>query len=267
MSFKMKYSVTPRYLTAPSLRRSGESLNKVRFIVAHDTGNENSTAAQNVRYYESSRNDLSASAHLFVDDREILECIPALTGAPEKAWHVRYNVSADNQRFGADANNAAIGVELCFSTNGSINNEEAYKRYVWVLAYICYRFGLDPATSIVGHEQLDPTRREDPSTALRLTGRTFNDLVRGVVREYQDSTGNSQTPPQPPVSTPAGIGVATILADTLNVRSRPSINGSIIKTVSKGEAYKVFSEQNGWYNVGGNQWISANPKYVRFRAN
>ena len=52
----------------------------VKFVVAHDTGNPNSTAGQNVAYYEQSRNELSASAHLFVDDREIIECIPALTG-------------------------------------------------------------------------------------------------------------------------------------------------------------------------------------------
>ncbi len=48
----------------------------VRFIVAHDTGNPGSTAANNVSYYERSRNDQSASAHIFVDDKEILECIP-----------------------------------------------------------------------------------------------------------------------------------------------------------------------------------------------
>jgi hypothetical protein len=54
----------------------------VRFVVAHDNGNPGSTAAGNVKYYENSRNEKSASAHLFVDDQEILECIPALTGPP-----------------------------------------------------------------------------------------------------------------------------------------------------------------------------------------
>ncbi|WP_051317005.1 SH3 domain-containing protein [Ectobacillus panaciterrae] len=260
MSFNMKYTVTLRYLTAPSLRRSGVAMNDVVFIVAHDTGNENSTAAQNVRYYESSRNDLSASAHLFVDDREILECIPVLTGSPEKAWHVRYNVPYDNDRFGADANDSAVSVELCFSTDGSIDNEEAYKRYVWVLAYICYRFGLDPATSIAGHEELDPTRREDPSTALRLTGRTFEDLVRDVVLEYTKSSNFSA----PSGGASSVTGTAFILANALHVRSEPSLSGSILKTVNQGEAYQVFYEQNGWYNVGGNEWISANANYVRF---
>ncbi|WP_379971063.1 SH3 domain-containing protein [Ectobacillus sp. sgz5001026] len=266
MGFSMKYDVIPQYLTSPSLRRSGLLIQKVVFIVAHDTGNTNSTAAENVSYYESSRNEISASAHLFVDDKQIIECIPALTNAPEKAWHVRYEVTGDNERFGVDANDAAIGVELCFSDNGSIDNEEAYKRYVWVLAYICYRFGLDPSTSIIGHEELDPSRREDPSNALRYTGRTFSNLVQDVVNEFNASSeGDSPEPvPQP---SPNGIGIATVLVDSLNVRTEPSLNGSIVKVVNKGGAYIVYSEQNGWYNVGGNEWISAKPQYVTFTPN
>ncbi|WP_416829030.1 N-acetylmuramoyl-L-alanine amidase [Ectobacillus polymachus] len=264
MNFVMKYNVTPLYLTAPSLRRPEIPMQKVVFIVAHDTGNLNSTAAQNVSYYESSRNEISASAHIFVDDKQIIECIPALTGLAEKAWHVRYNVTGDNERFGVDANDAAIGVELCFSDDGSINNEEAYKRYVWVIAYICYRFGLDPATSIVGHEELDPTRREDPSTALRYTGRTFSNFVQDVVNEYAASTGEGSPAPQP---SPIGIGIATIIVDSLNVRSEPSLNGSVLKVVHKGEVYIVYCEQNGWYNVGGNEWISGKQEYVKFAPN
>lgn len=112
-SFKMRYVVTPRYLTKPSKRRSGYPMSPgVKFVVAHDTGNPGSTAAGNVAYYEHSRDEISASAHIFVDDQEILECIPALTQAPEKAWHVLYNVPSDDQLFGYNANDAAIGVEL-----------------------------------------------------------------------------------------------------------------------------------------------------------
>ena len=69
----------------------------VKFIVAHDTGNPGSTAQNNVSYYEKTNNETEASAHIFIDDKEIIECIPALTSnKPEKAWHVRYNQSQDN---------------------------------------------------------------------------------------------------------------------------------------------------------------------------
>ncbi|MGG1598879.1 peptidoglycan recognition protein family protein [Paenibacillus naphthalenovorans] len=183
-SFKIKYPIIQRYLSGPSKRRPCLSLARCRFMVAHDTGNPGSTAAANVSYYERSRNDMSSSAHVFVDDNEILECIPFLTGPAEKAYHVVYNVTTDNARYGADANDAAGGVELCYG--GSINLKEAYKRYVWVMAYSCYRYGLNPATDITGHYILDPARRTDPQNALRLLGKTFTDFVDDVAAEYQD---------------------------------------------------------------------------------
>ena len=66
MSFNKKYSIQSHYLTAPSKRRSGLKISpSVKFIVAHDTGNPESSAMGNVKYYENSRNELSASAHIF----------------------------------------------------------------------------------------------------------------------------------------------------------------------------------------------------------
>jgi N-acetylmuramoyl-L-alanine amidase len=182
--FKQKYTIEPRYLTGPSKRRPMIPLGKVLFMVGHDTGNPGSTAAGNVSYYEDSRNVMSASAHTFISDTEIIECIPLLTGKPEKAWHVMYDQPIDNHLFGDDANDAAGGVELCHG--GKIDLQEAYKRYVWYMAFACYRFGLDPATKIAGHYKLDPDRRTDPLGPLKQLGKTFEDFVQDVVAEYND---------------------------------------------------------------------------------
>lgn len=184
MSFKMKYAITPKYLTSGTKRRSGIKAHSIKFIVAHDTGNKGSTALNNVNYYENSRNEQSASAHIFVDDKSIYECIPALTGTPEKAWHVLYNTPKDNEMFGCNANDAAIGVEYCFGNN--INSDESYKRYIWVMAYICYKFNLDPKNSIVGHFILDPARKSDPRSGLSDSRRTYEQMLRDVVSEYED---------------------------------------------------------------------------------
>jgi N-acetylmuramoyl-L-alanine amidase len=188
MQFKLKYSIDKQYLTKGTKRRSGNKINNVKFIVAHDTGNKNSTAQNNVTYYQRSNNEMSASAHIFVDDKNIIECIPALTDTPEKAWHVLYNVTTDNKMFGADANDVAIGVEYCYGSN--IDSNEAYKRYVWTLAYICYKFNLDPAKAIVGHHILDPNRKTDPVSGLRDSGRTYAQLLKDVVAEYKDCTSD-----------------------------------------------------------------------------
>ncbi|WP_417894939.1 N-acetylmuramoyl-L-alanine amidase [Bacillus thuringiensis] len=59
-----------------------------------------------------------------------------------------------------------------------------------------------------------------------------------------------------------GVGVVTIIADVLRVRTGPGINYEIVKKVYRGERYQSWDIQNGWYNVGGNQWVSG--EYVRF---
>ena len=193
MPFTLKYQISADYIAPNTLRRSGLAVSPaVKFIVAHDTGNSGSTARNNVDYYKRSANEVSASAHIFVDDRQIIECIPALTAAPEKAWHVRYNMTQDNEMYGFDANDAAIGVEYCFGPN--INAAEAYKRYIWTLAYICYRFGLNPTTAITGHFLLDPGRKTDPRSGLAASGRTYEQLLIDIKNEYNNCTTNMKMP-------------------------------------------------------------------------
>nr|WP_243734889.1 N-acetylmuramoyl-L-alanine amidase [Paenibacillus turpanensis] len=181
----MKYTITPRYLTGSSKRRPQTAITDVQFLVAHDTGNPGSTASANVSYFERTRNEQYSSAHIFVDDTQIIECIPFLTASPEIAYHVIYDVDTDNRRFGADANDAAGGIELCYG--GSINTEEAYRKYVWVHAYACFVHGLDPATQISGHYLLDPQRRTDPRNALQTIGRTFEQFLADVQQEYEQN--------------------------------------------------------------------------------
>lgn len=152
--------------------RSGQKIDKVKFLVAHDTGNPGSTAHANRNYFNNQQP--SASAQVFIDDKYILEIIPL----NEKAWHVRYNVLKDDQLFGANANDASIGVELCYG--GNINFTEAYKRYVWYFSYLCKKFNLDPKRHIVAHATLDPSRRSDPHNALNKNGKTFEQFINDV---------------------------------------------------------------------------------------
>ncbi|HDR6243722.1 TPA: N-acetylmuramoyl-L-alanine amidase [Bacillus cereus] len=59
-----------------------------------------------------------------------------------------------------------------------------------------------------------------------------------------------------------GIGVVTITADVLRVRKGPGIIYGIVKNVYQGEQYQSWGYRDGWYNVGGDQWVSG--EYVKF---
>lgn len=247
MPFQQKYIITPRYLTSGSKRRSGKKIDPdVKFIVAHDTGNPNSTALGNVRYYENSRNEMSASAHLFVDDKEIIECIPALTGPPEKAWHVLYGVPTDNQLFGFNANDAAIGVEYCYGDR--INADESYARYIWVMAYICFKFGLNPKNSVTGHFFLDPQRKTDPVTGLAHSRRTYDQLLKDIATEYDICTG--VTPP--PLKFISQNGTARVSV-RLNVRKgEPSTKATVVQIAYAGTKLDYIGYVEDGESINGN---------------
>ncbi|MCZ4246929.1 hypothetical protein BXO87_02155 [Bacillus sp. GZB] len=209
MGFEMKYDIISDLLPSGTKRRPGGKIN-VKFLVAHDTGNPGSTAKGNINYYRNSP-DVAAGAQIFVDDVGIRECIPAVLGTPERAYHVIYNVTTDNQMYGADANDAAIGVELCWGKG--IDGEKSYARYVWILAYLCYKFGLDPKRDIVGHEILDPKRKIDPSNGLKHIGKTYNQLISDVAAEYSECSGKTAKPQ--PSTAKIGKTYKVVSGDTL----------------------------------------------------
>ncbi|WP_459503595.1 N-acetylmuramoyl-L-alanine amidase [Bacillus sp. C1] len=60
------------------------------------------------------------------------------------------------------------------------------------------------------------------------------------------------------------IGVADIRGTNVNLRSGPSTSSSIIRKLNAPESYLVYANQNGWLNLGGNQWIYNDPSYVKY---
>lgn len=156
-----------------TMRRSGKKIDPIKYIVCHDTGNSGSTAMQNVDYMIKSADEMSASAHYFVDDQYAINCIPET----EKAWHVRYNAGIAPNVKGSYANDCSISVELCYG--GKIDNQTAYKNYVSLVQDICNRYALT-TKALFTHKQLDPTRRTDPENALVLVGKTWDQFVADV---------------------------------------------------------------------------------------
>ena len=198
MTFKMKYPIEEQLLTQ-RLNRPGVKGETRRFGVAHDTGNIDSTAKQNVSYlnrqalmsgkqaFEVSRQGAErvpfrvASAHSFTDDERILLCIPM----DEKAWHVRYIAPQDNALFGCDANDAAVGHELCYFSDVN-RTQQAYEKFVWLWAYTAFLYRWKSIReSITFHSVLDPKRKRDPMNAFEQLGKSYDGFLADVEKEYE----------------------------------------------------------------------------------
>jgi len=265
------YQITRDYIKLGN-SRSGQPINRVKFIVSHDTANPGSTAYNNQSYFNNSQP--SASAHTFIDDKYILEIIP-LT---EKAWHVQYNKPTDNRLFGEDANDAAIGVELCWG--GNINFDEAYKRYVWYHAYLCEKFNLDPKRHIVSHKTLDPQRRSDPENALSRYGITWTQFIEDVSKVFNGEPEKDGVYWDGMEMKPGQIGRIRVLkrinlwkrVDVCNVEEcaycrnkKPELKFERI--LNPGETYRVYSYDGlygGQYGVGAGYYVTNMEGYIKY---
>lgn len=238
-----QYAIETDYTPSPSKRRPGLAMTPgVKFVVAHDTGNPGATAAGHGRFYRNDPNPVqTSSAHIFVDDKQILELIPALTGPPEQARHVLNSLPIDNQMFGYNGNAAAVGVEYCFG--GAINADEAYDRYVFVLAMLCDRFGLNPLRHIVGHSVLDPDRRTDPGNGLSKSGRSYDQLIIDVKDRFVAEGGS--------IAPDIIVGGQLNVTVHLRVRTQPRRMGEAIRVLRPGDTLTCVELVDG-DNVFGN---------------
>ncbi|WZK93684.1 N-acetylmuramoyl-L-alanine amidase [Staphylococcus phage SpP] len=228
-------------------RRSGQKLigGKPKFIVAHDTGNVNTTAQNNVDYYKNTYNiniNQTASAHIFVDDKEAIVCVPTT----EKAWHVLYNATQDNLWYGYDSNDAAIGVEICYF-HDKARTQKSLDNGARVLAYLAEYWGIDYKTRMPGHQDIQ-AGKQDPGNVLQAAGysRVTSNLDKLVAKYYKKEVSSPTKEKPSKVPAPGGQmawnwkGKFTPNA-TIKVRKSPNLKGAIVN-------------QNSWLYSG--DWVN-----------
>lgn len=184
-------------------RRSGQKLTTGNpiFAVAHDTGNPNTTAQDNVNYYKNSYNidwSLVASAHIFVDDKECIVCIPVT----EKAWHVLYNTPIDNNWYNADANDAAFGIEGSYFDDKA-RSKKSLDNMARVMAYLCNYWKIDYKTEVPGHQDIQ-SDKVDPGNLLQAAGysRNVSNFDKQVAKYINGVKEDSNKEPSKDLSEP-----------------------------------------------------------------
>lgn len=223
-------------------RRSGTKIDKVVFFIDHDTGNPNSTAQNNVTYFINSANEMSASAHIFIDDKEAIMCIPCLENT-EKAWHVLYGKLKDNELYGDDANDIAIGLELCYFPNDKERSLKAYDNYIKIADYLCNFHKVNP-NKRSGHFEIDPERKTDPNSALKIIGKTYIDMKADIVNKYNELYVIKE------------ITTIEEACNFLKDKAFVDVNGWINKAKEDKKLGDIFiSMARGWDSIKGTQYF------------
>ncbi len=145
--------------------RPGVKLLSVEKLVIHYFGNKATTADQNVQYIKSlseqddtdSKPDRYASAHFFVDSKEIINCIPE----DERAYHVGAKKYTPYGRAISSYPNArTIGIEMYHPTKTGKPDIMTYARTVKLCAALCIKYKLSAYVDICRH--YDITGKECP---------------------------------------------------------------------------------------------------------
>ena len=111
----MNYIVDHIPRNTPHNRRPGTSMHP-EYITIHSTGNPSSTARNERDWLTNLSNTRTASWHIVVDEKEVIEAIPL----NEVAWH-----AGDGGR--GTGNRKSIGVEICESGDRQRTLQNAVK--------------------------------------------------------------------------------------------------------------------------------------------
>lgn len=237
----------------------------VRGIVLHYTANPSATALNHANFFDGADggNYRYAGAHLFVDRKESRLTVPlneVAYHANESACRIPKLKATASYYKGGDANLTTIGIEMCIEKDGSLH-PDTYNRTVKLVATLLkqYKLTVDDV-----YRHYDITGKNCPAFWVSNPA-GFTKFKADVKKEMTPAKTASQTNKKPSNSaSKSKVGRVTILADKLNVRVSDSFTAKIDKVVEKGSSYNVYAESNGMYMVGADQWISANPKYVKF---
>lgn len=121
------------------------SANKTnKYIVVHYTGNSTDTAWANTNYFKSVNRN--ASAHYFVDDNNIYQCVRD----KDIAWHCGggRQGSGGGTYLNICTNRNSIGVEMCCTNYGVSTATE--NRTIELVKYLMNKYNI-PASNVIRH--------------------------------------------------------------------------------------------------------------------
>ena len=123
--------------------------NTPKYIVVHYVGAQSSTALNNCKYFAGG--DRQASAHYFVDDTSIWQCIEDQHGA----WHVGNTRTEVN-------NKNSLGIEMCCMGPNLMVTEKTEANTVDLVKYLMNKYNI-PVANVRTHYQVSGGTKTCPN--------------------------------------------------------------------------------------------------------
>lgn len=158
------------------------SKSSVKYIVVHYTAGKNDTARNNLEYFH--REKVGASAHYFVDEKEVCNSVPWYN----VAWHCGGNRTGQGGSvYGQCTNYNSIGVEMCSRVDAAgayYFADETISNCATFVAQLMKEYKI-PIDRVVRH--YDVTGKICPAPFIdERTWKAFKNLV---MRKYNNESG------------------------------------------------------------------------------
>lgn len=227
--------------------RPGTKIN-VKGVVVHWTANEGkgADALANRNYFNST--DRFASAHLNVDDKALVECLPWRKGVAEMGYHVgatSYKATTLKELATTYPNNCTIGLEICVNSDGDF--KKAYANGVKVIAMMLKEHGLG-VNRLYRH--FDVTGKICPAFFVEdaWAKKYLNTTAEKAYAQFKKDVQDALTPPAPapkPTPTPTAKQMYRVRKTWADVASQIGAFGDLENAkdlANKNTGYSVFDE-------------------------
>ena len=248
MSNPIPPQIIKSFLTKNDCYKAGRIIS-VKGLMLHSVGCSQPSANAFLKSWNQP--GVSACVHAFIDANTgiVYQTLPW----NYQGWHC-----------GGTGNNNYIGVELCepqsieythgaafidhSPSNTSAAVDRTYQAAVTLFAYLCSQYHLDPGKDGVilshreGHRRGIATNHGDPEHLWTPFGQTMNAFRRDVQAALSPiaQTASHRIPYQ-----------VIVVPDSLNIRSGPGTNYSVVGQIKHGEVYTITQESHG---KGASRW-------------
>jgi uncharacterized protein YgiM (DUF1202 family) len=227
-----------QYLTVRN--RTVSNRTSIQYLVIHYVGAVSSAKANCNYFYSEYR---GASAHYFVDDNSIWQCVED----KNVAWHCGANTYYNGCR-----NTNSIGIEMCcYNNNGIIDmSDTVISNTIELAAYICKKYGIS-IDNVVRH--YDVTHKQCPAPFVANSSRWDdfkNRLSTAINGEVVTPTTNTE-------NNTMNKSMYVSVNSSLNIRSGAGTGYSIVGSLKNGQQVTVYEMSNNWARIGSGQWVCA----------
>lgn len=250
-----KKLITTTLIADRSNYGSERKLSSIKYIVIHYTGNDGDKAINNLKYF--SGKGRKASAHFFVDDKDIGLSVDVKFSA----WHCGGKLYGDvkttggGKMYGKCNNNNSIGIEICDTVKDgkyamSKKTEANVKKIVKALMK---DFNI-PTENLIRH--FDVSGKRCPAYMC------VSKENEARWKEFKSSLTGEENKNEPTKEDGTKHFLVKIEAETLNIRSGPSVRHDILGEVKRGGVYTIIETQGDWGRLKSKKgWI--NLKYTK----